>query len=137
MPSNSPQRPRPHGPVLDHIGIAVADIAEALRFYRDALGLEVELRKKSPPSGCAHFVACGAALELLEATADDSRSRNTWRSGAPGFTTSRAGTIAVALERLKARASGSLTTCHGPARTARWRVRSPSSTHGVSSSSKR
>ena len=27
---------------LDHIGIAVTDLREALAFYRDALGLEVE-----------------------------------------------------------------------------------------------
>jgi len=27
---------------LDHVGIAVADLAQALAFYRDALGLEVD-----------------------------------------------------------------------------------------------
>jgi methylmalonyl-CoA/ethylmalonyl-CoA epimerase len=60
--------------VLDHVGIAVSDLDEALRFYRDALGLEIE-----PPEEVAsqrvraHFIpAGGAALELLEATADDS-----------------------------------------------------------------
>ena len=45
------------------------------------------LRKVASQRVRAHFVPAGAALEL-EATADDSRSRNT-RSGAPGFTTSR------------------------------------------------
>ena len=55
---------------LDHIGIAVANLKEALAFYRDALGLEVE-----PPEEVAsqrvraHFIHAGeAALELLEAT---------------------------------------------------------------------
>jgi catechol 2,3-dioxygenase-like lactoylglutathione lyase family enzyme len=33
--------------VLDHIGIAVADVEQALAFYRDALGLEVEAPKRS------------------------------------------------------------------------------------------
>jgi len=28
--------------VLDHVGIAVKDVAAALAFYRDALGLEIE-----------------------------------------------------------------------------------------------
>jgi methylmalonyl-CoA/ethylmalonyl-CoA epimerase len=69
---------------LDHIGIAVGEIAAALAFYRDALGLEVEGSEEvgsqrvrahflrpagSPGAGAA---AAGPALELLEATADDS-----------------------------------------------------------------
>ena len=60
--------------VLDHIGIAVKDLEQALAFYRDALGLEVE-----PPEEVAsqrvraHFLQAGeAALELLEPTAPDS-----------------------------------------------------------------
>jgi catechol 2,3-dioxygenase-like lactoylglutathione lyase family enzyme len=59
---------------LDHIGIAVANLDDALAFYRDALGLEID-----PPEDVqsqrvrAHFIPLGdAALELLEATADDS-----------------------------------------------------------------
>ena len=34
---------------LDHIGIAVANLDEALRFYRDALGLEIEPGTSSKP----------------------------------------------------------------------------------------
>ena len=56
---------------LDHIGIAVANLDDALAFYRDALGLEID-----PPEDVqsqrvrAHFIPAGqAALELLEATA--------------------------------------------------------------------
>src|SRR6478672_4256740 len=66
---------------VDHIGIAVASLADALAFYRDALGLEVE-----PPGLVAsqrvraHFVVLdppaadsrGVTLELLEASAEDS-----------------------------------------------------------------
>jgi methylmalonyl-CoA epimerase len=59
---------------LDHIGIAVGDIAQALAFYRDALGLEVEAPEDVASQRVrAHFVPVGAAaLELLEATAADS-----------------------------------------------------------------
>jgi LAO/AO transport system kinase len=60
--------------VLDHVGIAVSNPDEAIAFYRDALGLSVE-----PPEEVveqrvrAHFIPAGeTALELLEATADDS-----------------------------------------------------------------
>ena len=34
--------------VLDHVGIAVKDLEGALRFYRDALGLEVEAPEDVP-----------------------------------------------------------------------------------------
>ena len=59
---------------LDHIGIAVGDLAEALAFYRDALGLEVEAAEDVASQHMrAHFVPVGgAALELLEATTPDS-----------------------------------------------------------------
>ena len=59
---------------LDHVGIAVKNLDQALAFYRDALGLQIE-----PPEGIpsqrvrAHFVPVGeASLELLESAADDS-----------------------------------------------------------------
>jgi methylmalonyl-CoA epimerase len=60
--------------VIDHIGIAVRDVADALAFYRDALGLEVETTEEVASQRVrAHFVAAGpATLELLEATAPDS-----------------------------------------------------------------
>lgn len=59
---------------LDHIGIAVADLNEALAFYRDALGLEVEAPEEVASQRVrAHFIPIGgAALELLEATSSDS-----------------------------------------------------------------
>ena len=60
--------------VLDHIGIAVEDLGKALAFYRDALGLHVEAPEDVASQRVrAHFIPVGEpALELLEATADDS-----------------------------------------------------------------
>tara|TARA_B100000949_G_C14030622_1_gene345284 strand:+ start:192 stop:599 length:408 start_codon:yes stop_codon:yes gene_type:complete len=59
---------------LDHIGIAVSDIEAALTFYRDALGLEVEITEKvDSQSVRAHFLNVGSAsLELLEGMDVDS-----------------------------------------------------------------
>ena len=59
---------------LDHVGIAVSNLDEALAFYRDALGLEIEAPEEVASQRVrAHFIPAGdAALELLEATADDS-----------------------------------------------------------------
>jgi methylmalonyl-CoA/ethylmalonyl-CoA epimerase len=59
---------------LDHVGIAVKDLAGALRFYADALGLAVEGTEEVPSQNVrAHFIRVGEArLELLEATAPDS-----------------------------------------------------------------
>ena len=59
---------------LDHIGIAVGDLGQALAFYRDALGLEVEPPEDVPSQGVrAHVVPVGeATIELLEPTSPDS-----------------------------------------------------------------
>jgi methylmalonyl-CoA/ethylmalonyl-CoA epimerase len=67
---------------IDHVGIAVASLADALAFYRDILGLEVEVPQEVPSQRVrAQFLhadeheggpAGGVTLELLEATADDS-----------------------------------------------------------------
>lgn len=92
---------------LDHIGIAVSDLAAALAFYRDALGLEIE-----PPEEVAsqrvraHFVpAGGAALELLEATSPDSPIAKYVVKRGPGLhhITLRVDDIRAALAQLKSR----------------------------------
>jgi len=59
---------------LDHIGIAVGDLGQALAFYRDALGLEVEPSEEVPAQGVrVHFVPVGeATIELIEPTSADS-----------------------------------------------------------------
>lgn len=92
---------------LDHVGIAVDDIAAALRFYRDALGLHVEGLEEVPSQRVrAHFVEAGEPkLELLEATAPESPiAKFTTRRG-PGLhhLTFRVDDIEQALAELKAR----------------------------------
>ncbi|MEQ1572922.1 MAG: methylmalonyl-CoA epimerase [Vicinamibacterales bacterium] len=73
--------------ILDHVGIAVQDLELALKFYRDALGLEVEapeevasqrVRARSVPVG-------QAALELLEATSPDSAISRYIEARGPGM----------------------------------------------------
>lgn len=92
---------------LDHVGIAVRDLSEALAFYRDALGLEISPPEDVPAQGVrVHFVPVGsAALELLEATAPDSPIARFVGTRGPGVhhITLRVDDILAALERLKAR----------------------------------
>lgn len=92
---------------LDHVGIAVADIKEALTFYRDALGLEIEAPEEVTSQRVrAHFIPTGeAALELLEATAEDSPIAKYVANRGPGLhhITLRVDDIAAALAQLKAR----------------------------------
>ena len=92
---------------LDHIGIAVGDLARALAFYRDALGLDVEASEEVPSQRVrAHFVPVGeATLELLEPTAPDSPIAKFVEKRGPGIhhITLRVDDIADVLARLKAR----------------------------------
>jgi methylmalonyl-CoA epimerase len=92
---------------LDHIGIAVGDLAQALAFYRDALGLEVEPPEEVPSQRVrAHFVPVGeATLELLEPTAPDSPIATFIGKRGPGVhhVTLRVDDLREALGRLKAR----------------------------------
>ena len=91
--------------VLDHIGIAVTDLKDALAFYRDAVGLEITLSEDVHSQHVkAHFIDVGgAALELLEATSDTSPiSRFVERRG-PGLhhITFRVDDIQALLTQLK------------------------------------
>jgi methylmalonyl-CoA/ethylmalonyl-CoA epimerase len=92
---------------LDHIGIAVSNLEEALAFYRDALGLEIEAPEEVASQRVrAHFVpAGGAALELLEGTTDDSPISKYVAKRGPGLhhITLRVDDLAAALAELKAR----------------------------------
>jgi methylmalonyl-CoA epimerase len=58
---------------IDHIGIAVASIAEARRFY-EAMGLVVEAIEEVPQEGVrVAMIRCGdSKIELLEATTAES-----------------------------------------------------------------
>jgi methylmalonyl-CoA epimerase len=93
--------------VLDHVGIAVQDIAAALSFYRDALGLEIEAPEEvSSQRVRAHFIPVGgSSLELLEATAPDSPIRSFLDKRGPGLHHITLGVddIHAAVAHLKAR----------------------------------
>jgi methylmalonyl-CoA epimerase len=93
--------------ILDHVGVAVKDLAAALAFYRDALGLEVEAPEEVASQRVrAHFLPVGEAkLELLEATAPDSPIAKYTDKRGPGLhhITLRVDDIAAALAQLKAR----------------------------------
>jgi methylmalonyl-CoA/ethylmalonyl-CoA epimerase len=92
---------------LDHIGVAVANLGEALSFYRDALGLEIETPEEVPSQRVrAHFIRVGrSALELLEATDDSSPIAKYNAKRGPGLhhITLRVDDVAAALARLKER----------------------------------
>ena len=53
--------------VLDHIGIAVQDLDQALAFYQEALGLDVEVPEEIVSQKIkAHLIPLGqSSLELL------------------------------------------------------------------------
>src|SRR5439155_1708154 len=93
--------------ILDHVGIAVKDLAAALAFYRDALGLEIEPAEEVATQRVrAHFIPVGESkLELLEATAPDSAIAKYVDKRGPGLhhITLRVDDIAAAVAQVKAR----------------------------------
>lgn len=93
--------------VLDHVGIAVRDLKEALAFFRDALGLEVEAAEEVASQRVrAHFVPTGSSsLELLEATAPDSPIARFVERRGPGLhhVTLRVDDLRAVLRQLRAR----------------------------------
>ncbi len=122
--------------VLDHVGIAVEDIDQALAFYRDALGLEVEAPEDVVSQRVrAHFIPAGqAALELLEATASDSAIARYVAKRGPGIhhVTLRVEDLDAALAQLKARGIRLVDTEPRPgAEGARVAFIHPSAAHGV------
>ena len=122
--------------VLDHIGIAVADVEAALAFYRDALGLEVALSEEVASQHVrAHFIGVGgAALELLEATSDTSPIARFVARRGPGLhhVTLRVDDLAAALARLKARGARLIDETPRPgAEGALVAFIHPASAHGV------
>ena len=101
---------------LDHIGIAVSNLDEAVAFYRDALGLEIEAPEDVASQHVrAHFIALaepdrgtgapGVSLELLEATDPSSPIAKYLQKRGPGLhhITLRVDDITAALAQLKAR----------------------------------
>lgn len=97
----------PTGRGIDHVGIAVSDLDAALAFYRDALGLTVETPEEVASQRVrAHFIPVGeSAIELLEATADDSPIATYVAKRGPGLhhITLRVDDIRAALAQLEAK----------------------------------
>lgn len=94
------------GFAIDHLGIAVAGIDEALRFYRDALGMEVGERE-SVAIEKVHTVmlpAGSSRLELLEGSEEDSTIAKFVAKRGPGLhhVALRVPDLATAAERLQA-----------------------------------
>jgi methylmalonyl-CoA epimerase len=93
--------------VLDHVGIAVTDLAPSLAFFRDALGLHVEESEEVGSQRVrAHFLPAGEGkLELLEATSPDSAIAKFTEKRGPGLhhVALRVDDIAAALAMLKAK----------------------------------
>ena len=93
--------------VLDHVGIAVSDLPASLAFFRDALGLHVELTEEVASQKVrAHFLQTGqSTLEMLEATAADSPIAKFLEKRGPGLhhVALRVDDIAAALAHLKSR----------------------------------
>ena len=60
---------------IDHVGVAVPSIDEALPLYRDVLGMELVHRETVPEQGvhAALFDVGDSHLELIEPTSPDSR----------------------------------------------------------------
>ena len=92
---------------LDHIGVAVRRLSEAIAFYRDALGLDVSEPTEVPSERVrAVFVPVGSAsIELLEATAPDSAIARSIERRGEGLhhVTLAVDDLSAALAQLKAR----------------------------------
>ena len=121
---------------IDHVGIAVGDLEASLRFFRDALGLDVE-----PPEEIAsqrvraHFVEAGAAtLELVEPTEDDSPIAKFLAKRGPGLhhVCLRVDDISAALAELKGKGVRLIDEVPRPgAHDSLVAFIHPASTHGV------
>jgi methylmalonyl-CoA epimerase len=93
--------------ILDHLGIAVSDLPASLAFFRDTLGLHLEVSQEIASQRVrAHFISTGqSTLELLEATAPDSPIARFIEKRGPGLhhVALRVADIEAALAHLKAR----------------------------------
>lgn len=121
---------------IDHIGIAVGDLEASLRFFRDALGLELEAPEEIASQRVrAHFVPAGQAmLELLEPTTDDSPIAAFVAKRGPGLhhVALRVDDIEAALAELKAKGVRLIDEVPRPgAHGSRVAFIHPSSAHGV------
>jgi methylmalonyl-CoA epimerase len=122
--------------VLDHVGIAVDRLDDALAFYRDALGLDVSVPEDVETQRVrAHVVGTGSAsLELLEATAPDSPIAAFVGKRGPGLhhITLRVEDLPAALRHLASRGVRLIDSVPRPgAHGSQIAFIHPSATHGV------
>jgi len=96
----------PEGFEVDHLGIAVRSIDEALRFYRDQLGMRVSLRERVEREQVevAMLSAGASRLELLEPAEPHSVVGRFLEKRGPGLhhIALRVRRFAEIIERLKA-----------------------------------
>lgn len=72
---------------INHIALAVNDMDEALKFWRDALGLEMERVEEVPAEKAkvAFFPVGGTEIELVQPTADDTGLAQYLEKRGPGL----------------------------------------------------
>jgi len=91
---------------IDHLGIAVADIDQALQFYEGALGMQVVHREAVPHERVkvAMLPVGETRIELLQATDPDSTIAKFLAKRGPGLhhIALRVDDLTAAVERLKA-----------------------------------
>jgi methylmalonyl-CoA epimerase len=92
---------------LEHVGIAVADLAQAVQLYQEALGLEPDEILDVPERGMriAFFTLGDVQLELLASAREDSNIANFLKKRGPGLhhLAFRVDDVAASLKRLKER----------------------------------
>lgn len=93
---------------IDHIGIAVTSLEEAIPFYEKALGLKCEHIEEVPSQKVktAFFEVDGVHLELLEPTAPDSAVAKFLEKNGPGVHHMAFGTDDVPNQLDQARQAG-------------------------------
>jgi methylmalonyl-CoA/ethylmalonyl-CoA epimerase len=121
---------------IDHVGIAVSNLSDALAFFRDAIGLELEPAEDVPSQRVrAHFLPAGqASVELVEPTSDDSPIAKYIARRGPGLhhLCLRVDDIDAALAELKAKGVRLVDETPRPgAHHSLVAFIHPSSTHGV------
>lgn len=121
---------------LDHVGIAVSDLASSLAFFKDGLGLDVHgVEEVASQRVRAHFLHAGqSSLELLESTASDSPIGRYLAKRGPGIhhLTFRVDDLEAALAQLRERGVRLIDAAPRPgAEGAQVAFIHPSSAHGV------
>lgn len=121
---------------IDHIGIAVKSLADAVKVYQDAIGLDVAGYDEVDEQGVrvAMLTIGESRIELLEPTRSDSPIEKFMSKRGEGIhhIAVRVDNIEEALEKLKARGARLIDSTPRPgAHHTRIAFIHPSSTHGV------